>query len=89
MRVDACGVLCVQSTEGAASLATTEEMKEFLELVAKVADRPVPNLPRAHLLTLGAVLHHREGLASMRLYQLQRTLQFRQCRSIPVSWGID
>jgi hypothetical protein len=70
-------------------LATTEEMKEFLELVAKVADRPVPNLLRAHLLTLGAVLHHRERLASMRLYQLQRMLQVLKCRSMPVSWGID
>jgi hypothetical protein len=80
---------CVQSTEGAASLATTEEMKDFLALIAKVTDRPVPNLLRAHFLTLGAVLHHRERWASMRLYQLQRMLQVLKCRSIPVSWGID
>jgi hypothetical protein len=66
MRVDACAC-CVQSTEGAASLATTEEMKEFLELAAKVADRPVPNLLRAHLLTLGAVLYDRGMSPSPRL----------------------
>jgi hypothetical protein len=76
---------CLQSTEGAASLATTEEMKDFMALVAKVTDRPVPNLLRAHLLTLGAVLHHRERSTSTRLYQLQRMLHPLQCRSIPVS----